>query len=368
MRVLKLQPWRKITELTGGKGVLSEWRGFPNEFLQITKEQALAIPCGSSSGCYMNVIKHTTNDLVGICTAEPRRCDRRVLSKLETAVYHLNHPKLFKCVAEALGFTELPEKVDGMSNCHVIGHINPQAELKLPVFIFLGQTSSQVDKTANILCMNQDTPFLLIIPFGSMASHASLDATNKSNSKIVGLDDIFEVMNNGKMQSKKSINTAINNWVEQILPKSGNPGSNNKFLTPAGTQWKNITITFMSRDIISIKCNENAAVNYERLHIPGMFVASHREKKPTDKWFLLMAFALWGPNLNMNDLKKLFCHDDWNRMRTQKSQLSKVLKDFFGINGDPIAYISGSKEYQPNIIIRQDENCDLNDWINDMHN
>jgi hypothetical protein len=108
-------------------------------------------------------------------------------------------------------------------------------------------------------------------------------------------------------------------------------------------------------------------VNYERLHIPGMFVGTHREKKPTDKWFLLMAFALWGPNLNMDDLKKLFGHDDWDRMRTQKSQLSKALKDFFGINSDPISYISGSKEYQPHIIIRQDENCDLTDWINDIH-
>lgn len=363
MRVFPLQPWRKITELTGGKGVLSEWRGFPNEFLQITQEQALAIPCGSSSGCYMNVVKHEANDLVGICTAEPRRCDKRALTKSEVVVYNLNNIKLFNSIAEALSFTVLPEKIADIPSLSVIGNINPQAELKFPVFIFLGQTSSQVDKTVSTLCMNQTAPFLLILPFGSMASHTSLDAANKCKSKIIGLDDIFEITNNGNMRSKKSINTAISNWLEQILPQSDNL----KFPTPAGTHWNNITITFISRDIISIKCGESASVNYERLHIPGMFVATHREKKPTDKWFLLMAFALWGPNLNMDDLKKLFGHDDWDRMRTQKSQLSKSLKDFFGIKSDPISYISGSKEYQPNIIIRQDENCDLTDWINDIH-
>jgi hypothetical protein len=99
-----------------------------------------------------------------------------------------------------------------------------------------------------------------------------------------------------------------------------------------------------------------------------MFSASQREKKPTKKWYLLMAFALWGPTLKREDLVKLFKHNDWEKMRAQKSGLSKSLKEFFRLDSDPINFDETSNEYQPLLVIRQDTNCDLNDWINDINN
>lgn len=328
MRVLKLQPWRKITELTGGKGVAAEWQGFPDDLLQITSERASAIPCGSSSGCYMNVIEHGSSDLVGICTSEPRRCDKRVLTKLEAAVYHLNHPKLFKCIAEALGFTELPEKVDGMSNCHVIGHLNPQAELKFPVFIFLGQTSSQADKAVNTLCMSQNTPFLLLLPFGSMASNASLDATNKCKAKIIGLDDIFEVIANGKVQSKESIDGIINNWLEPILPKSAKPGSEYKFPTPAGAEWEQFVFEFTATEMLLVTCGKIQA----RLEPEHLRMKNQNSGKRTLQWSLLLSLAKTGGALSWQDDS---AHD---RIKKQKQTLMKKLQDTFQITSDPIPW------------------------------
>ena len=67
------------------------------------------------------------------------------------------------------------------------------------------------------------------------------------------------------------------------------------------------------------------------------------------------------------NLRTLFGHDDWNRMRTQKSALSKSLKQFFGLDDEPIPYNKSVYEYQPILMIRQDTNCDLNDWISDIH-
>ena len=99
-----------------------------------------------------------------------------------------------------------------------------------------------------------------------------------------------------------------------------------------------------------------------------MFSESQREKKPTKKWYLLMAFALWGPYLKREDLKKLFGHNDWKKMRAQKSDLSGSLKDFFGLDSDPIDYDKITNEYKPLLLIRQDSNCDLNDWIADINN
>jgi hypothetical protein len=104
-------------------------------------------------------------------------------------------------------------------------------------------------------------------------------------------------------------------------------------------------------------------VNWERLHISGMFTATSREKNPTDKWYLLMAFAARGPSLNMQDLMKLFRSTNWQKMRKQKSDLSKALQEFFGLSGDPLPFDRRRKLYNPAPTIRQDTNTDLEDWL-----
>lgn len=359
-------PWRKLTELSGGKGVKAEWQDFPTELLTLTRDEATAIPCNGVSGCYMNVIKHGPGDIVGICTSDSQQCDRRTLSKAEIAIYRLNHQQLAKKVAEAIGFAEQLEQITGHPALWKFGVLNPQAEHSFPVYCFLGQTSSQLDKIINQLCMADQT-FLLIASTSSLISNASSDASSRHKSKLIGIDDVLAVDAAGQVTVKDSAQTIVSNWLETVLPKSAKPSESHTIILPSGTTWENITITFLTRDIISIKCGSETAVNYERLHIPGMFAASQREKKPSDRWYLLMAFALWGPTLNRENLKTLYKHDDWNRMRTQKSSLSKSLKQFFGLDEEPIPYDKKSYEYQPILTIRQDNNCDLNDWIADIH-
>lgn len=140
-----------------------------------------------------------------------------------------------------------------------------------------------------------------------------------------------------------------------------------KFKTPPDAAWKDITITFIARDTVSIKCGKEPAANYERVQIPGMFVANEDYKKPSDKWFLLMAFAQMGPYLSREDLDKIFLGKTNRKAQDQqKSQLSKVLKDFFGIESEPIPYCRKEKLYKPQLVINR-LNCDLTQWIADMH-
>lgn len=366
MMPYKLSPWRKITELSCGKGVKAEWQDFPEEFLAITNSQASAIPCNRHSGCYMNVVQHGPNDIVGICSADIKQCDRRTLKKSELALYQIDYKKLANKIAQAISFTEQFEKITDHKALWKLGVLNPQAEYKFHVYCFLGQTSSQLNSIVSQLCM-VDQNFLLVAATDTLISTASVQMSIRHKSKLISLDDVLGIDKMGKVMIKDSAQTIVSNWLETVLPKSAKPSETNQLVLPPGTTWKDITITFLARDVISIKCGGETTVNYERLHIPGMFVASSQEKKPSDKWFLLMAFALWGPGLNRDNLRTLFGHDDWNRMRTQKASLSKSLKQFFGLDDEPIPYNKSVYEYQPILIIRQDTNCDLNDWIGDIH-
>ena len=135
-------PWRKLTELPGGKGVKAEWQDFLEELLAITNEEASAIPCNGRAGCYMNIVRHGPSDIVGICTSDTKQCDRHTLKKSELALYRVVHKKLATKIAEAIGFTEQHEKITGYTALWRLGVLYPQAERSFPVYCFLGQTSS----------------------------------------------------------------------------------------------------------------------------------------------------------------------------------------------------------------------------------
>ena len=92
--------------------------------------------------------------------------------------------------------------------------------------------------------------------------------------------------------AKESAQTIVSHWLETVLPTSGKPSEVNQLTLPPRIIWGDISIIFLVWGVASIECVEETAVNYERLHILGMFVASQRKKKPSDKWCLLMAFAL----------------------------------------------------------------------------
>jgi hypothetical protein len=82
--------------------------------------------------------------------------------------------------------------------------------------------------------------------------------------------------------------------------------------------------------------------------------------------FLLMAFAARGPTLGMDELTKLFRSTNWDKMRKQKSDLSKALRDFFQIEAEPLPLNKRTNRYEPTMVIRQHTNTDLEVWLRDF--
>ena len=205
MKTLLSQPWRKIANLAGGRGVQAEWQNFPAELLTLTRDEATAIPCNGRSGCYMNVVKHGPSDIVGICTSESRQCDRRTLSKTDIAIYRLNYQQLAKKIAETIGFTEQLEQIVGQGPLWKLGVLNPQAEHSFTVYCFLGQTVSQLEKVINQLCMINQTPFMLLVSFSGLISGACSDVSNRHKSKVLGIDDILSIDGAGKFRRRRAL-------------------------------------------------------------------------------------------------------------------------------------------------------------------
>jgi hypothetical protein len=346
MKAFPSQPWRKIADLAGGRGVQAEWQNFPAELLTLTNDEATAIPCNGRSGCYMNVVKHGPGDIVGICTSEAKQCDRRTLSKTEIAIYRLNHQQLAKKIAEAIGFTEDLEQISGQGPLWKLGALNPQAEHNFTVYCFLGQTASQLEKVINQLCMINQTPFLLLASFSGQISAACSDASNRHKSKVLGIDDILSANEAGGVQGKENAQTVVQRWLDNVLPKSAKPGSEYRFPTPAGATWEQFVFEFTATEMLLVTCGKIV----ERLEPEHLKMKNQRSGKPTLQWTLLRSLAVKGGSLTWQD------DDATDRVKKQKQELANKLKATFQLTDDPIPHSDSEKTYKARFVIKAADN------------
>lgn len=346
MKALLSQPWRKIADLAGGRGVQAEWQNFPAELLTLTRDEATAIPCNGRSGCYMNVVKHGPSDIVGICTSESRQCDRRTLSKTDIAIYRLNHQQLSKKIAEAIGFTDQIEQISGQGPLWKLGTLNPQAEHHFPVYCFLGQTASQLEKVTNQLCMSNQTPFLLLASFSGLISTACSDASNRHKSKVLGIDDILSADESGAVQAKENAQAVVQGWLENVLPKSSKPGSEYRFPTPAGATWEQFVFDFTATEMLLVTCGKIV----ERLEPEHLKMKNQNSGKPTLQWALLRSLAITSGSLSWQDDAAT------DRVKKQKQELANKLKTTFQLTDDPLPWSESEKAYKARFVIKAADN------------
>ncbi len=345
--IYKKPPWHKLVDLQGHQGVLSEWGDFPSSLLQITQQFAHAIPCGKSGGCYMNIITHGDGNRVGICTAEPRRCDRRDLTKAEAIIYRLNTSALFQKIAESTYCHFQHEVVSGKPHLWKIGHLNPQADYRFAVYVFLGGTAAGMDKVVNMLTAQSDQPFLLISTLGSLAGHAALEAAQRNKSKIVGLDDVLDIDAGGAIIAKGSATALIAGWVDALVPKSQKPGSEYRFPTPAGAVWEHFVFEFTAKEVLNVTYGKAQ----ERLEPEHLGMKNQNTGKPTNQWTLLQAIAMAGGSLSWKDPGAK------DTVKKQKQELMNKLKSTFQMSTDPIPWDKQEKCYRCKFTIRAAQNA-----------
>ncbi len=356
--------WAKLTELPGLMAVRAAWGGFPEELLRPALESAAVLPCENGHACQRVVIEHGPGDAVGICMQQPPHCEARPVRKDERAIYLLDEKKLFSRIQKLVGMTGTPEQMPGEAWLWRLGSLPVNGDRSLPAFFIFARNIPAVDVAIGRLVMAQRECFLLIVSDGTLIREAHRATAQTCRSIIIALDDLFAFGADGRISSRAAGPEAVLAWQEEVAPTAGTLES--KFPTPPETTWKDVTVTFKSRDIISVKCRAAPAVNIERTHIPGMFDSASAEKIPTDKWYLLMAFAARGPTLGMDELAKLFGSRKWPKMRKQKSDLSKALRDFFQIEAEPLPLNKRTHRYEPILVIRQDTNTDLEVWLRDF--
>jgi len=109
-----------------------------------------------------------------------------------------------------------------------------------------------------------------------------------------------------------------------------------QFNTPVGTTWSDIKMRFTTGETLTITINgRHTKVNYS-----DMGMKDARAHKATKQWKLLNDFADGHGSLTW-DSSEATRHN-----QKRREILSKNLKDYFGIDDDPIEYVQATKGWR----------------------
>jgi len=313
------------------------------------------LPCPNSGGegCPRQVRKMPDGTVIAVCGRCPQKCEEIYPDSIDTAIYGLNIKRVAAKIADEWQQHNVIMQVSIISqdpDIVQIGYYNPKGDIKFPIFLHIPYFDGDISKALeNILHDNLN--FILVLP-----SSKSMPTSTKHS--LLRAGNVVIDLNTDAVEEKISEFSNLH----PVLSESGKIQS----IAPPNTPWSQISITFISRDTVSIKCGDQPAQNYERVQIPGMFIGGETYKKPSDRWFLLMAFAQKGPYLSRNDFDQIFLHTNRKAQDQQKRQLSNALKELFGINSQPIVFCRKDKLYKPQLTISRN-NIDLSPWLNEMH-
>ncbi|MFC1467826.1 hypothetical protein ACFLQY_03955 [Verrucomicrobiota bacterium] len=98
------------------------------------------------------------------------------------------------------------------------------------------------------------------------------------------------------------------------------------FPTPAGTTWEDIKIQFRDNHTVTVWARDET----HRYTYGEMGMMSKKDKMPTKQWRWLLEFADSHGNINWEN------KSSEHRLKKQKQLLSKRLRKFFHLKGDPI--------------------------------
>lgn len=352
--------WSPITELLGAQGVKAAWGDFPAQFLTVVDRLAAAIPCDRGHPCQMRIAEHGPDDFVGICSNEDGFCGKRQVRKNERIVYRLDEGKLFDALLKSIGgMPVMLEEIIPRPRVLRIGGIPTTGDSEVWVFFALASDPTTVDAAVTALLARRVERFLLVVPEEKIIGIVQQNWAVLRKGIIVGLDQLFELTDKGGVSVRSNGQDVVRKWMEKIAPKASRDAESARFSTPPGTEWKEVKITFLDRDMLAIKCGKQSEVTKQREQIPGMTNSTTQLNTPSVNWLLLKAFAINGPAVSMSDLMKMFPGHNSGALRRRKSYLSQILQDYFGINGDPIPYDQRQRCYLLRIVLSQADNTEL---------
>jgi hypothetical protein len=127
-----------------------------------------------------------------------------------------------------------------------------------------------------------------------------------------------------------------------VTPQPQAGSSLEHFPTPATASWEQVIMEFHADEVMLIKCGSA----FKRVEPEHLGMKNRKSGKPTLQWTLLRTLAKTDGIIPLQSPK------DHDRVKKQKSELSKKLKAYFQLPGDPIEWKHGKYLWEAAFRIR----------------
>ncbi len=335
--MLQKQPWHKLSQLVGARGVKADWKGFPDKLLKPTNDLAETHPCGGRCGGYMDVVRHDDGTFVGVCSSG---CDKRALQKTDLIVYRPDFTAIFSGLAQAFGVNDVaPAEMDGFPACWQIGEYNPAASYRFPVVAMIEAHTSRIERAIGQLAARLKTPFFVLLPSAPAVTQSVQDVALRNGAKVFAYEDMIEFVNDAiqvRSNAASILSELAAGWIKNI---DGNHGEF-RYPTPAGAAWGDFVFEFTADEKLTVSCKNNG---FQQICPEDLVMRNKRNKTPLPSWTFLKQLALTNNQMPVADIEKL---------KKVKQEVSGKLKKAFAMDDDPIEYVSGDNVYRAKFTIR----------------
>jgi hypothetical protein len=333
--------WNFIDSLPGYSAPKLEWDleldawqqapHFKKYFLQLTKEQADSIRCLTECAfnCPRRIVRHSDDDIAAICDGgEPEVSALRS----DLLIYKLKQSAINRAVCTALGISFKEFEVDGLCNTWRIGEFVPTEGFRFPVFITMQKDARALLDACRQLCHTSEQSFTLIIPTRKAVTSSIEELLTQKQCSLMVLAEDFSISKSTLTPSQKP-DVIFAPLLKQV--PEADSGGTVFFSTPEGCTWEDIKIQFRDNHTVTVWAGGQTG----RYTYSDMGMGTKNSKKPTKQWIAFLAFA--GAQGEI----------DWNselaatNLKSQKAALSKRLRDFFHMAGDPIYWDKSSGAY-----------------------
>ena len=198
--------WSACEMRIGPAAVELEWRQLAGEeyeaarvFLRPMQTLATGYPCMRSytCGCDHRVVIHSDDDIVAVCTCNPRACDTFRLTKSDIIIYELDRSSLYKAMAKILPLEIKVAEIPHLRRTNQVGFYTPRKGSRLPVFL---TTQTEPDDLRNVvldlLARNRES-FILMAPTHDLCEPDCIELLDNRRAVFLALSDIFKVDESG---------------------------------------------------------------------------------------------------------------------------------------------------------------------------
>lgn len=272
------------------------------------------------------IVEHDDGQLVAVAD-EPGLASMPV-TKTDLQLVHIDAERLCHKLCGVLGLVEKYEPLEGCDAVWQIAIDQPLAGINTPVLLAVANDHSHLNRLVNEIYMQTRTPCLLFLPTRRYLNQTMLNKMAQHHIVPAVLDEVLHEDESWFMFTPAWFECLNKLRAITVPDKDRAPA---RFQTPPGSRWGDVVIQFtdMERERVSIRVGE-----VHGIFTPcDMGLSSKKNKKPDYQWQLLQDLAECpGGYLDWSSSHST------RQLLPRKQKLSKALRNFFGLEGDPIPY------------------------------